>query len=301
VGEFMSLFWKFEQGLREEHPDSENAGLFAGSGSVRLRGSVTGLEIDDATFGLVETREEIRVACALVNERYLSRGYGGNHRILLDAYHATFTTETNGEVVGTITLVTDSHNGLAADRAFQKELDRYRAQPGTKVCELTKFAFNSRIQSQQTMAALFHVVFVYGHRSYGCTDLFIEVNPRHVRFYEAALGFERIGPVKENESVGAPAQLMWLKVARIRERIDAVAGRAGHANQRSLYRLFFSPAEERRIYEQLVAAKAVSAARAPRANGFSADTQLAVPTGSLGSAEQVQRSRPKLLEPVCCV
>jgi hypothetical protein len=109
------------------------------------------------------------------------------------------------------------------------------------------------------MATLFHIVFVYGQRSYGCTDLFIEVNPRHVRFYEKMLGFERVGSLKENESVAAPAQLMWLKVATIREQINISAGRAGRTNARSLYPLFFSPADESGVYQLLVAAKAVPA------------------------------------------
>jgi len=217
----------------------------------------------------------------------------------LDAYHATFTAEADGEVVGTITLATDSRNGLAADRTFQEELDRYRAQPGTKLCELTKFAFNPSVQSQEMMAALFHIVFVYGHRSYGCTDLFIEVNPRHARFYEAMLGFERIGDPRENESVRAPAQLMWLKVARIREQIDALAGKAGSASQRSLYRLFFSPAEEGRIYERLVAAKTVPAACEQKASGLAALIAQPALTRRFGVAEQAQRPGSNFADSVC--
>lgn len=236
------------------------ASFSAEARSIRLRGPAAGGKISNVTIRVVETGEKIRAACDLINDRYVWRGYGGNHQILSDAYHLTFTAESHDEVVGTITLATDSPAGLAADRAFREELDTFRAQPGAKICELTKFAFDSQVHSQELMATLFHIVFVYGHRSYGCTDLFIEVNPRHVRFYETMLGFERVGPVKQNESVAAPAQLMWLKVAKIREQIDAVAGKPDQANHRSLYRLFFSPTEENGIYERLVAAKAVPAA-----------------------------------------
>ena len=295
----MSLLWNSEQRPREERQEAGIVCLFTGTGSIRLRGLRAGNKIGGATFGLVETREKIRAACNLVNERYLWRGYGGNHRLLLDAYHATFTAEVGGEVVGTITLATDSRNGLAADRTFQEGLDRYRAQPGAKLCELTKFAFNSSIRSQEMMAALFHIVFVYGHRSYGCTDLFIEVNPRHARFYEAMLGFERVGPVRENESVHAPAQLMWLKVASIREQINAVAGKAPIVNQRSLYRLFFSPAEEDRIYERLVAAKTVAAISDQQAIGLAAHSGQPTPKVHPRNAEQTQRSGPTVAESLC--
>jgi hypothetical protein len=167
----------------------------------------------------------------------------------------TFTAEVDQDVVGTITLATDSRQGLAADRTFRQELDAYRALPGAKICELTKFAFESTIQSKELMAALFHTVFVYGYRTHGCTDLFIEVNPRHVRFYEAMLGFKRIGALKNNDSVAAPAQLMWLKVSAIRQNIDQLACDSDRRNTRSLYPFFFSPTEESSIYRQLACAE----------------------------------------------
>jgi len=143
-------------------------------------------------------------------------------------------------------------------------LRAFRARPGAKVCELTKFAFDPAVQSKALMATLFHIVFVYGQRTYGCTDLVIEVNPRHVRFYEAMLGFERVGPLRDNESVGAPAQLMWLKVDAIRQHIDRAAAGAEGSKGRSLYPLFFSPADERGIYRRLVDATARAQAKASR-------------------------------------
>jgi hypothetical protein len=299
LGGLMSFFWKLERGLSEQPGSAAESDLSTGTRSIRLRGLRACGKIEDVTFRLVETREKIRAARDLVNNRYLWRGYGGNHRILSDAYHATFTAEANGEVVGTITLATDSRNGLAIDRAFRNELDRYRARPGVRICELTKFAFNPKIQSREIMAALFHIVFVYGYRSHGCTDLFIEVNPRHVRFYEVMLGFERIGDLRENESVRAPAQLMWLKVAKIREQINAVAGKAGHANQRALYRLFLSPTEESRIYERLTATEGSGPVCEQRAQGLAALTGQRAPTRCFGTAEQAQRPGSNFADSVC--
>ena len=89
---------------------------------------------------------------------------------------------------------------------------------------------------------------------YDCTDLFIEVNPRHRRYYEVMLGFRRIGGPRTNDAVGAPAQLMWLNVADIRRHIDRAAGES--CNQaRSLYPHFFSAREEQGIYGRLAGAK----------------------------------------------
>jgi hypothetical protein len=166
----------------------------------------------------------------------------------------TFTAEIGEEVVGTITLAVDSSAGLAIDQAFSAEVGAFRSMPDTKVCELTKFAFSPNVQSKELMAALFHIVFVYGSRTHGGTDLFIEVNPRHVRFYESMLGFRRVGCLKQNESVAAPAQLMWLKVSEIREQILKCGGAQQNA-ARSLYPFFFSPADEDGIYRRLAAAQ----------------------------------------------
>ncbi|MBU3076414.1 GNAT family N-acetyltransferase [Sphingomonas quercus] len=211
-------------------------------------------EEKEIAIRLVESTEKIQAACDLINDRYAWRGYGSSHHIPEDANHMTFTAEVEEEVVGTITLAVDSAQGLAADRAFKDELDAFRDLPGVKLCELTKFAFDPAVQSRELMAALFHIVFVYGHRTHGCTDLLIEVNPRHVRFYEAMLGFQRLGAVRTNEGVDAPAQLMWLKVAAIREQINCHAATQDRPSSRSLYPFFFSPAEENGIYQRLTRA-----------------------------------------------
>ena len=214
------------------------------------------MEIDGArrsvAIRLVETDEKMQAACDLINDRYAWRGYGANHRLPTDASHITFTAEIDQEVVGTITLAVDSPRGLAVDKAFKKEIDYFRALSEARVCELTKFAFSSTIRSKELMAALFHIVFVYGHRTFECTDLFIEVNPRHVRFYETMLGFQRIGSVHVNEMVSAPAQLMKLKVAMIREQIERCASGRHRSGTRSLYPFFFSPTEEQGIYRRLM-------------------------------------------------
>lgn len=240
---------------------------------------------------LVSTRDQIGAACDLINDRYGWRGYGSSHQIATSAHHMTFTAEIDGEVVGTITLAVDSARGLAVDSAFKDTIDEFRATPETKVCELTKFAFSPSVQSKKLMAALFHIVFVYGHRTYGCTDLFIEVNPRHVRFYEAMLGFEAIGDLKENESVAAPAQLMRLEVAAIRRYIDRFAAGGGAANARSLYPFFFSPVEENGIYRRLIEAEVdagYDAIRQPWGSRLGDDIALDI----LPGAQAERRDRP---------
>jgi len=275
----MSFCWDVQQQLQTQISASGGSVPPRETRSIKLRRMEIGGEIRNVSIRLVETSERIEAACHLINDRYSWRGYGSDHRIPADAYHMTFTAEVDDEVVGTITLAVDSEHGLAADRAFEDDINQFRAIPGRRVCELTKFAFGSTIKSKELMAALFHIVFIYGHRTHGSTDLFIEVNPRHVRFYETMLGFERVGPVKTNDSVAAPAQLMWLKVAAIRDFIDECAGSGETAHARSLYPFFFSPTEENGIYRRL--ARAEKAIKPLERDGHHSDMDAAAFLDSL--------------------
>ena len=186
----------------------------------------------------------------LINRMYDWRGYGHDHVIPRGEGHSTFIASLDKALVGTITLAVDMGDGLAADSIFRDELNMFRRIPGARLCELTKFAFDAEIPSRKLLASLFHIVFIYGTRHYHCTHLFIEVNPRHRRFYEAMLGFRPVGPVKTNESVQAPSQLMWLEVSDIAALISA---QAGHdvAGSRSLYPLFLSRRDERDVRSRL--------------------------------------------------
>lgn len=203
------------------------------------------------TVRLADDHSARNGARMLVNRMYSWRGYGDCHVIPIAPTHETFTASDDETTVGTITLAIDSPAGLAADKIFRDEIDVFRRVPGAKVCELTKLAFDAEVPSKPLLASLFHIVFIYGQRRHRCTDLFIEVNPRHRRFYEAMLGFQPIGELKTNDSVGAPSQLMWLQVSKIRNHIDRHARRPGIV-ARSLYQFFFSPREEDGIYARLI-------------------------------------------------
>jgi hypothetical protein len=187
----------------------------------------------------------------LINDRYGWRGYGTDHEIPIGAHHTTFVAEVDQRVIGTITLGVDAGNGLAIDSTFADVTNQFREKPGTRICELTKLAFDCSIRSKEVMAGLFHLAFMYGTSTSDCTDLFIEVNPRHTRFYEMMLGFCGVGLARINESVEAKAQLMRLEVDAIRRNICEMAGKLGAGLGHSLYPYFFSPDDERRIRRSL--------------------------------------------------
>lgn len=201
------------------------------------------------TIRLADCDGQRNRANMLLNRMYSWRGYGSNHQLPAAPNCMTFTASSGEATIGTLTLTVDSAAGLAADATFKDDIQRFRDAPGAKLCELTKFAFDTSSPARPRLAALFHVIFIYGSMHYACTDLFIEVNPRHTRFYEAMLGFTKVGAVRTNTSVDAPSQLMWLNVADIRRQIDKHA--AEGPNGRSLYSHFFSSKEEKGLYGRL--------------------------------------------------
>lgn len=206
---------------------------------------------DVLTFRLADCDGERSEANLLLNRMYSRKGYGAHHSLPSAPVCVTFTASSGASVIGTLTLTVDSPEGLTVERTFPQEIARFRSAPGAKICELTKFAFDQSGQARPRLAALFHIIFIYGTMHFDCTDLFIEVNPRHRRFYEAMLNFRAVGPIRDNDSVGAPSQLMWLNVADIGRNIERHAGRRG-LGVRSLYPYFFSAREAEGIYWRLV-------------------------------------------------
>ena len=154
-------------------------------------------------------------------------------------------------VIGTLTIGFDSEAGLLVDEVFHDEVDALRSA-GRQVCESTKLAMKGVVRSQRVLAAMFHVAFIQAHRVRGCDNLLIEVNPRHTRYYETKLGFQRLGTEQLNRRVNAPAVLLSLDLWYAHDQIDKFGGKPElHAVERSLYPFGFSLREEAGIVRRL--------------------------------------------------
>jgi hypothetical protein len=191
-------------------------------------------------------------ASVLINRMYSARGYRTTPLpTSQQPTRITFTATEHDETIGTITVGFDSANGLHVDELFEVETEQIRAQ-GRRLCEFTKLAMDSVVKSKRVLASLFHVAYIFAHRIMGIDDLVIEVNPRHVRYYERMLGFEAIGEPRHNGRVNAPAVLMRLRFSHAHEQIDRFGGRPElGASERSLYPYFFSVKEEASIVGRL--------------------------------------------------
>lgn len=212
--------------------------------------------VDDDSYGirLTDTSDGRNTASMLINRMYAWRGYAGNHQPSSDPNRITLTATDKGDVVGTLSIGIDSEVGLMADEIFKDELDAHRRR-GARLCEFTKFAFDPSVRSKTALANVFHLAVIYARDMHGCTDIVIEVNPRHRRFYERMLGFRKEGELKTNPRVDAPAYLLRVNLQFVTEQIARFGGTyaaEGDTEERSFYPYFFSPREERGIINRLL-------------------------------------------------
>lgn len=191
-------------------------------------------------------------ASILINRMYASRGYPS--KPLSDdpaPARVTLVASESEATVGTITIGFDSVDGLQVDDLFAEQAESLR-DAGQVICEFTTLAMDSAVRSRRVLASLFHSAYIYAHRLMGCDSLLIEVNPRHVSYYQRMLGFEVIGPQRFNQRVKAPAVLLCLEFAHAREQISRFGGNPEFARTvRSLYPDFFSVVEEAGIVARL--------------------------------------------------
>ena len=186
-------------------------------------------------------------ASFLVQRRYSWRGYQISLPSSRHANRITLSAYDRDDIVATISIGLDSRNGLFVDGLFARELKSLRA-PHRRVCEFTRLAIDESLKSKPVIAALFHSAYIYARRIRSCTDLLVEVNPRHVRFYERMLGFRALGPIRDDPRVQAPAALLHLDLGHAEAEISKYGGKVDQAASiRSLYPFFFSPSDEARI------------------------------------------------------
>jgi hypothetical protein len=147
----------------------------------------------------------------------------------------------------------DSARGLNCEASFSQEVQALRAE-GQRLCEFTKLAVQAEQASAQVLAALFHVAFLAARKLHRVDLVLLEVNPRHVRYYQRVLGAEVLCQARNNARVDAPAVLLTLPSSHIRRQLDeAVWPDRRPAASRSLYAQAFNRAEESAIVARLTA------------------------------------------------
>ncbi|MCE4536111.1 hypothetical protein LXT12_02400 [Pelomonas sp. P7] len=198
--------------------------------------------LEGEALGLVERRYGDR-GLRVSRERYSSRSQDGD----------VVCTARDGErIVGTLSVRFDGPGGLHADLLFGNELDEWRAA-GVKLCEFGGLAVDKHSHDpKRVLAQIFHLGYLHAHRRAGCERLVIEVNPRHVPFYRRCLGLIPYTHERHNPRVQAPAVLMSIDFAAVREQIALLGGQPEMlAAARSLYPLAWDEGTEATMLARL--------------------------------------------------
>ena len=235
----------------------DNADRSFVSGSIRH--DATGEDIAES-HDEFDNRFRIRVAdqagwrsraSSLIERRYAWRGYSTSPLEGLTSGQVTLCASVDDATVATITAALDSPTGLYVSRLYPDHVRQLQEQ-GRKLCEFTKLAVDESVRSQAILGAIFHVACIYVINLHRCTDVLIEVNPRHVRFYERMLGFRRVGEERLDPVVNAPAVLLRLDLAHCAAEIARLGGqRSGRGRERSFYPYFFAPRDAESIVGRL--------------------------------------------------
>ena len=208
-------------------------------------------EFDQPFHITVAADDERRgTASSLLERRYAWRGYSIEPLCESIGDRITLSACSGDTTIATITANVDGDDGLGVAEVYPDEVDDLRAA-GRKLCEFTRLAVDDTVRSQSVLGGIFHVACIYVIDLHRCSDVLIEVNPRHVRFYERMLGFERIGDERRDPRVAAPAVLLRLDLEHCASEITRLGGLRRSARERSFYPFFFDAGEAANIVRRL--------------------------------------------------
>ncbi len=125
------------------------------------------------------------------------------------AHYTTLLALQHGKPVATITVGLDNPRGMLVDEVNPVEVGALRSQ-GARVAELVRLAIEDAVDSKKVWLAMLESLVSFGMVKHQRTDILIEVNPRHVSFYQRVFGFEPMAPERTCMRVGAPSRLMRL-------------------------------------------------------------------------------------------
>jgi len=247
---------------RRQDPDEWDKTIVAFRSPYRLKDLCIKQSADPAREETKGGRQEFKVRLAttddhrksaslLIEKMYSWRGYETD-ALGQDPNKITLVAYQDDKVVGTLTLGLDSPQGMVVDELYKREADILRAE-GRNPCDITRLAVDQDIKSKSVLAALFHLSFIYGRNIHQATDFLIEVNPRHVLFYQRMLGFEPFGEESICPRVHAPAVLLRLDLNLAGEQIKRYGGTgAAVPGVKSIYPYFFSREDELGITQRLL-------------------------------------------------
>ncbi|MBY0471456.1 PilZ domain-containing protein [bacterium] len=196
---------------------------------------------------IAKSRSDLEAAYRLLHECYVSMGIMDQHPSGLRCnlfstlpYMTTIVAKKNGVVVGTVSVIKDSHIGLPSDSEYQKENDVLR-NAGHRMIEVSCLAVAKEHRENHRISLhLMKYLYEYSYKNMKGDLLCATVHPRAFDFYSALLGFFRSGKVVEYPSVKGALAIhiaLDLEVAnRILKRVYE-----GYPTTKNLYAFMTSP------------------------------------------------------------
>jgi hypothetical protein len=172
--------------------------------------------------------DQFRAAEELVGRRYAWRGYQTDAKTASAAscsqegLRVVLLAQYAGQLMGTLTVRRDATQGLLAEKAYVDEIQQMRSG-GRRLGELVKLAIEEAVDWRAALDALVQSAYLVTRVVQGLTDVVIEVNPRHVRFYERVFGFVVAGAERFCERASAPCVLLALDLERFGQRLQLAA------------------------------------------------------------------------------
>jgi len=173
---------------------------------------------------MAESQEEVDAANRLVFRNYVELGYWENsedvirkNRYLWLPTRDVFVVADGAKIIGTISIITDSADGIPADN-FQPAAVRRLRETCDKLAEISAFAFAKDHPHQHTLLH-FLMAFIaqYSFHYAGIDRLIAVCTPKHARFYELCYGFKRTEAAGMYDYVKVDAQLLTLDLCEIYE------------------------------------------------------------------------------------
>ncbi|MDM4018345.1 N-acyl amino acid synthase FeeM domain-containing protein [Roseiconus lacunae] len=174
--------------------------------------SLTGravIGINEPILRLAQTRTDYEGAFSLLQRRYEESGLAGvsNASMRVMPYHLSDRSQvivatSLRRVVGTLTLVRGAERSEFPISKTHPEVFESLQGQIDQVAEVCSLAIDTlpSASTGEMFGQLTRIMMFHARRS-GIEDLVAVVNPRHVRFYERAMGFDVIGEPRPCEHV----------------------------------------------------------------------------------------------------
>jgi len=195
----------------------------------------------EITIRPVASRREREAANRLVFENYVAQGYwdqGESHQLdnqwLTTPLRDVFVAVRGESVVGTVSLIRDSADGLPSDGFRPHCMRRFRAC-GDRLAEGSAFAVRTNTPGLRNL--YMYLLSCYLQHSYyhtRTTRLVQACRPNHADFYANTLRFERVGGTSRNSYARVPAQFLSLDLTSAHARLRSHYHAEG-ADQSTLY------------------------------------------------------------------